>query len=348
VPSAWTALALLSGSAAASAALTAAALGYARRRRLLDLPGQRRSHSVPTPRGGGIGIVLVLLAALFGFDWPQPRYPLALGLALAAVALIGWMDDHRPLSARSRIAVHALAALALVALWQPLAGAVPGLLLWPLLALAVFWLTGCVNAWNFMDGSNGLLASQCLWLGLTLAWLLSGVTGEGAALAHALAGVALVLAGGCAGFLPFNAPRAVIFMGDVGSGALGLACGALLLAALALAPERAACLLILPSALLVDAGLTLAWRIGSGRRWYTAHREHLYQWLVRSGRSHGEVAALYLLWNLLIVLPACLASSRWPGAAPLLASAVLALGAMVWWQGKRALRRRARRKELVQ
>ncbi|HRN59825.1 MAG TPA: hypothetical protein PLI44_06270 [Chiayiivirga sp.] len=346
-PPALDALLLVIGCLVTSAAFTVLALRYARWHQLLDLPGQRRSHSAPTPRGGGIAIVLTLLLGMTLLDWPQPRVPLALGVALLSVALVGWIDDHRPLSARVRIVVHALAALVLVGVWLPLAGAADTALVLPFAALAVFWLVGCINAWNFIDGSNGLLASQCLWLGLALAWVLAGVEGEAALLARPLAGVSLALAGACAGVLPFNAPRAAIFLGDVGSGALGLACGALLLAALVLAPGRAACLLILPSAILVDAGLTLAWRVYTGRRWYTAHREHLYQWLVRSGCSHAAVALGYLAWNLFVVLPACAAAWRWPEAAPAIAGAVLLLAAVLWWQGKSMLRRRARIKGLI-
>ncbi len=177
--------------------------------------------------------------------------------------------------------------------------------------------------------------------------LVAGATAQHLALARVFAALSLVLAGACAGFLPFNEPRAAIFLGDVGSGALGLACGALLLAALALVPQRAACLLILPSALLIDAALTLAFRVYSGRRWYTAHREHLYQWLVRSGCSHAAVALGYLAWNLFVVLPACAAAWRWPEAAPAIAGAVLLLAAVLWWQGKSMLRRRARIKGLI-
>ena len=342
------ALGLLGAALAAGAAFTALALRYARWRQLLDLPGQRRSHRVPTPRGGGIAIVAVLLVALFLLDWPLPRLAFSLGVALAAVALVGWVDDHRPLSARARIVVHFLAALGLCLGWRPLVGEIDALVLWPVFALAAFWLAGCINAWNFMDGSNGLVASQCLWLALALAWMFGAADAQHLALARPFAALSLVLAGACAGFLPFNAPRAAIFLGDVGSGALGLACGALLLAALALVPQRAACLLILPSALLIDAALTLAFRVYSGRRWYTAHREHLYQWLVRSGRSHAQVAMLYLGWNLLVVVPACAASMRWPDLASPLAAAVLLLGVLVWWFGKTALCRRVRRKETMQ
>ena len=210
--------------------------------------------------------------------------------------------------------------------------------------LALFWLAGCINAWNFMDGSNGLLGSQCLWLGLALAVVFAQAALAGDAAAWPWAGVALVLAAACAGFLPFNAPRAAIFLGDVGSGALGLACGLLLLVALGLGAASPWCLLLLPSALLVDATMTLGWRMLAGRRWYTAHREHLYQWLIRAGLGHAPVALGYLLWNLAVVVPACVAIGRWPQWAPCIAGATLALAASLWWFGKNAVRRRARRR----
>ena len=318
--------------------LTWLALRYARAKQLLDLPGRRRSHVIPTPRGGGVAIVLTMLVALALIHWRDVRLPLVVAAALLLVAGIGWLDDHRPQPVLRRLLVHVLAsgglALLLLALYPNPLPAWPAFVIG---AVATFWLVGCINAWNFMDGSNGLLSSQCLWLGLTLAlWFPASAGGHGA-LASPWALLALTLAAACAGFLPFNFPRAVIFLGDVGSGALGLVCGLLLLVAAWLAPERIWLLLLLPSALLVDATATLLWRILDGRRWYTAHREHLYQWLIRSGRSHAQVAALYMGWNLLVVLPVCLVLLRWPSTAMPLALAVLALAAGLWWWGKRSL-----------
>ena len=332
------------------ALFTGLALHYARARQLLDLPGRRRSHAIPTLRGGGVAIVLTLLIALALIHWRDVRLPLLVAAALVLVAGIGWLDDHRPQPVRRRLLVHVLAGSGLALL---LLGLYPNPLpAWPtfvVAALATFWLVGCINTWNFMDGSNGLLTSQCLWLGLALAlWFPASASGHGA-LASPWALLALTLAAACAGFLPFNFPRAVIFLGDVGSGALGLVCGLLLLVAAWLAPERIWLLLLLPSALLVDATATLLWRILAGRRWYTAHREHLYQWLIRSGRSHAQVAVLYMGWNLFMVLPVCLVLLRWPSAAMPLGLAVLGLAAGLWWLAKRSLyaqcmqMRRARR-----
>ena len=119
--------------------LSVLALRYARWRQLLDLPGRRRSHAAPTPRGGGIAIVATLLLALPWLAWADLRVPWVFGLMLAAVAGIGWIDDHRPLTARARIAVHILAAMAGVALLLALYGnplpSVPAILV---AVLAVF------------------------------------------------------------------------------------------------------------------------------------------------------------------------------------------------------------------
>ena len=320
-----------------------AALRYARWRRLLDLPGRRRSHAGVIPRGGGAAIVLTLLLGLPWLGWGgQGVLAAAFAVALLAVAGIGWMDDHRPLSARMRLAVH-MAAAVLCTLALPLAVAEGALWLQAvLLLIGVFWLSGCINAWNFMDGSNGMVTIQCGWLGLALAGVFVQIAGDGQLMAWPWALLSLLLASACSGFLPFNFPRATIFLGDVGSGALGLVCGVLLWAAWGLSPSWFWCLLLLPSALLVDAGLTLAWRILCGRRWYTAHREHLYQWLIRAGASHAQVALMYLGWNLAVVLPACITIRRWPALAPLITVLVLALAAALWWYGKHGARRRVR------
>lgn len=328
-----------------SLALAWGARVYALHRGLQDVPGGRRLHARVTPRGGGIGIVLALLLCVPWLHWPGGgMQPLWLGLAVLAVAAIGWIDDHRPLSARLRLAVHGLAAL-LCAGVVVQTGHLP--LPWAMLALglAVLWLAGCINAWNFMDGSNGLVTIQSFWLALAMLSVFTLIALDGVPAALPWVGVSLILAAACGGFLPLNFPRALIFLGDVGSGALGLICGLLLLVAFNLAPERFWTLLLLPSAVLLDAGLTLLLRLLSGRRWYRAHREHLYQWLIRCGWRHEQVALVWLGWNLLIVLPACLLMQRRPDIAPGVALLVLGAGVWLWWFGKGALWRRARRRK---
>jgi UDP-N-acetylmuramyl pentapeptide phosphotransferase/UDP-N-acetylglucosamine-1-phosphate transferase len=328
----------LAAVAACSVALSGAALAYARRRALLDVPGRRRSHSVPTPRGGGVGAIAVMAVATawLGLRGMLPE-AVALGFVagLLAVAAIGWLDDHRPVPARWRFAVHVAAAAVMGAVLVRSYGAGLPLAPWLAGAAAVFWLAGTINAWNFMDGIDGLVATQSVWVACcaTVAFGLQGDAG------WTLAAGAVACA--TIGFLPFNFPRARIFMGDVASGGLGFACGALLVAAVArdaLSPWAA---LLVASALLFDAGLTLAHRIYRGRRWYTAHREHLYQWLVRSGLGHARTTLLYLTWNLLVVLPLLALASARPAFAPF-ALLVAAAGAWWLWHGtKRAMLARA-------
>ena len=104
---------------ALSAVVTWAALHYARRRALVDLPGRRRSHAAPTPRGAGIGIVVAALASIFVLAHAEPAAASGLRLLvpIAFVAAIGWIDDHRPLSVLLRLGVH---CLAVVIFLQPL------------------------------------------------------------------------------------------------------------------------------------------------------------------------------------------------------------------------------------
>jgi len=228
-----------------------------------------------------------------------------------------------------RIGVHLLGSLVVGAvLLHPAAQFDPRLWAW-LVPIAIVF-AGSINAHNFMDGIDALLGLQALFVLIgyaLLAWTLHDA---------ALAAAAWISAAACLGFLLFNRPPARIFMGDVGSGALGL-----LIAAFAgLLVQREFELLwpcaILSSAFLVDAGLTLLARILAGKRWYTAHREHLYQWMVRAGFSHARTDAMYLLWNLIIAAPAAWAGLHWPASGPLLCAAVYVFACAVWCMGKRA------------
>ena len=299
---------------------------YALHRALIDHPGERRSHRQPTPRGGGAGIAATLLFALAWLAWALPtQRPLLLAAAggLALVAGIGWADDHRPLPASLRLLVHALAAAMLGAalLWQ---GAAP----WQALAVAVLALV-LVNAWNFMDGINGLAASQAALA--ALGYLLFAAGGAGGWLAGALLAAAL-------GFLPFNFPRASVFLGDVGSCSLGfgLACAC----ALAIPGDAVAQLplLLLPLlAFLLDSGFTLFFRILNKERWWQAHASHAYQhWARRS--SHARVVAGYAAWTGVAVVAMLGLRHAHPGTALALLGAGTALAWLAWSRLKGGVR----------
>ena len=287
---------------AASAAITAWARRYATRRGLLDQPGARRSHAVATPRGGGVGIAVVglVLLATLAMGGDSAWWWVAAGLLLVAAA--GWWDDHRPTSPALRLALHALAGMALALALRALGAS-------PLAALGGCVLAmGLVNVWNFMDGIDGLAASQGA---LCAAALLLTSTGP-------MTPLALGIVAACLGFLPYNLPRARIFLGDVGSGAIGFLLAALLaFVALDRTPIDVGVLLLALSAFLVDAGLTLGWRVLRGERWWTPHVEHLYQ---RASRrfGHGRVTLAYAGWTIAavgVMLVAIASRSVWALAA---------------------------------
>ncbi|MBS0569260.1 MAG: glycosyl transferase family 4 [Proteobacteria bacterium] len=328
-----------------SAVVAWAAMTYARRRALLDLPGRRRSHTAPTPRGAGIGIVVAALASMLALAAmvPAAGSPVRLCAALALIAAIGWIDDHRPLPALMRLVVHVLAAAIflqpLLAALFPQAIATPRLdtPFWQsagIIALLGFACVWSVNLHNFMDGIDGLLAMQAIFVLAAMAALCQR---------HALNPHAMQIAlwtAAVAGFVPLNFPRARAFMGDVGSGSVGF------LVAVAViwqnsSPYTAACSgIVAASAFVTDASCTLLSRLLRGRRWYRAHREHLYQWMTRAGLSHARVVAWYMGWNLVVVAPVLYWMNQRPFGAPPKSGAGVALGLYVlavvlWICGKR-------------
>lgn len=337
-------LSVLSILAALVAATLSAMLAWtlARRRWLpVDQPGPRSSHAQPTPRGGGLGIVLVGLATVPALAWAG-AWPVRSGAftgSLLLVAGIGFLDDWSPRPALLRLLVHLAAAALMV--WVLMQGAFG--LRWPLwqCALALLVLAWSINLHNFMDGSNGLLGWQSVWYGATFAVLLAR-EGE-----YAMAAFSLLLGAASLGFLTMNWPRARVFMGDGASGFLGLAFAGVALFGLVQRLFGLAECLVIASAFLVDATATLLLRVVRGERFWQAHREHLYQHLLRAGCSHLRVSLLYLGWNLLVALPA-LVLIRATGdtvSGAVTATAVLLLAVAVWTAGRGWCRPRVLQRE---
>ncbi len=250
-----------------------------RRLRVMDVPNRRSSHQDPTPRGGGIGVALaVALAVALGPELTGVSRA-ALLLCGVAFALVGLMEDVVGVSARRRLPLlFAAAAVPLPWMLRTFSGGP-----WAGLALSAFvvaCLVAYTNAFNFMDGINGLAAAQALVAGG--AWFVVGQAAE----LEWLSAMSLILAGAALGFLPYNAPRARVFLGDVGSYYLGALIAYITVEALrsGAPPEAVAGPL---AVFLADTGVTLARRIARGDRWFEAHREHVYQRLtVQLGGSH--------------------------------------------------------------
>ncbi|WP_298752620.1 UDP-phosphate glycosyltransferase [uncultured Serinicoccus sp.] len=242
---------------------------------LVDVPNHRSSHGTPTLRGAGVAVLLgILLTAAGAQLLGASDLPWAALVACAAAAVLGLAVDLREPSPLVRLMALAIIGAALGSL---LGG--PGTALLGAVAMPVL-----VNVVNFMDGINGITALTAM------AWGLVAVLGAGTGAAVTLGALTL---GAAAGFLPWNLPRARMFLGDCGSYLVG----ALVTAGLLLEQSGGGHVLLLLLPLLpslVDTGLTLVRRAARGERLTQAHREHLYQRLSRRrGWTHARVACLW-------------------------------------------------------
>jgi UDP-N-acetylmuramyl pentapeptide phosphotransferase/UDP-N-acetylglucosamine-1-phosphate transferase len=309
--------------ALASFVLTALAIAYSKRRGLFDHPGERHSHTAPTPRGGGAGLVLAWIGSQFLLTPPYSAGDWAdcIATGVAAIAMLGWWDDHRSLSARLRFTLQ-LAVGLFVVIWFTSVGLIGHWVVAPAALLFLLWMT---NLYNFMDGSNGMAGLQGVFSAAVLAWLFQRA-GQPAA-----AATCLLLAAACLGFLPWNLGRARVFMGDVGSLALGFAFGGLLIYGHGSAAFSLPVALLVMALFLADSTLTLLVRVIRGERWYNAHRQHLYQQLIAAGWTHGRVVVAYQALNLLLVLPGIVVAANSPTLAwPVAITMALALG-LSWY-----------------
>ncbi len=291
-----------------------------RRLALLAHPNERSFHVRPTPTAGGLAFVLPVAGYLawLGSLGAAPALALAAGgLALAAVGL--W-DDLREASARLRLLLHVAAAAVFVWSAWPEAG-------WVMGALVVLALAWHINLYNFMDGIDGLAGVQGLvfFVGVQVAGMgLPGWPGD----------LCWLAAGALVAFLAYNWPPARIFMGDTGSGFLGLVTGgmALLLWREQTLPLTAS--LVLLAGFWFDASYTLIVRASTGQAITQAHRSHLYQ-KVAAKRGHLWTTTCYLLYGVFWLLPLAWLCARSALPFPLilvwLVPAVAPLAAAAWW-----------------
>lgn len=287
--------------------LTGALRRYALARSLIDIPNARSSHTTPTPRGGGVAIVLSFLlvlpfcAGLGGVSWPVAWALLGAG---AGIAVLGFLDDHGHIAARWRLLGHFLgASWALFCL-----GGLPPLGLMGVVldlgsighVLAAVYLVWLLNLYNFMDGIDGIASIEavCVCLGGALLYALIGLP--------VIALLPLLLACAVLGFLFWNFPPARIFMGDAGSGFLGIMLGILSLQAAWVAPQLLWSWVILLGVFITDATFTLLRRLLRGDKVYEAHRSHAYQYASRQFGRHLPVTLVVAAINLFWLLPIAL------------------------------------------
>jgi Fuc2NAc and GlcNAc transferase len=242
------------------------------------------------------------------------------------------MDDHRPLARRWRLVGHVAAAVWVLA-WL---GGVPPIQMldrsvnlgWVGHAFAALYLVWLINLTNFMDGIDGIAATEAIT-----------VSGGGALLCFLLAPgdrqwtAPLIVAAASLGFLAWNWPPARIFMGDAGSGFLGLMLGALSLHAARTAPELLWAWVILLGVFAVDATITLGRRILRGERFYEAHRSHAYQHAAKRLGAHKPVTVAVAVINLAWLLPVAMwvALASLPGVVGVLIAYGPLVAAALWF-----------------
>lgn len=284
--------------------MTVALRRYAISQSLMDIPNARSSHSIPTPRGGGVAIVVAFLCSLpVAYSLDLVSLELLVGSLGAGglVAVIGFLDDHGHIAARWRLLGHFTAAawglywlqsgpqLALFGTTYDL-----GVVGYGLAALYLVWM---LNLYNFMDGIDGLASLEAIsaCAGMCLIYTFMGKS-------DLIWGPAL-LALAVAGFLFWNFPPARIFMGDAGSGFLGIQLALLSLHAMTFEPVLLWAWIIMLGSFIVDATFTLIRRLMRGDKVYEAHRSHAYQYASRQLGQHRPVTLAVTALNIFWLLP---------------------------------------------
>lgn len=276
---------------------------WALRRNLLDVPNERSSHTNPTPRGGGLAIAVIVLIGFVIFQLSRGNLTSKgfLGYLLGAsiVAAISAFDDVYSLPAWVRLPIHLLAA----AVFAVLAGSVTRIYLpfvgdvnlgWLGFPITLLWIAGFTNAFNFMDGIDGIAAGQAI---VAAAYWIVITTAIGT---PALTTLSVLVAGASLGFLFHNMPPARIFMGDVGSTVLGYTFATLPVLAFNQTGDSRLFIVgtLFVAPFIFDTTLTMLRRALQKEHLLRAHRSHLYQRLTKLGYYHGSVTTLYIVMGM--------------------------------------------------
>ena len=310
-----------------AAVLTPLFVAWAHQRNILDVPNQRSSHAIATPRIGGAALVLSVLAGVFVLRAVGAGIGREAAVVIGgagAIAVLGLIDDVWSLPALVRLLIQGAVAAVVVAIVGP--ASLRGLSTdsWLAACATVIWIVALTNAYNFMDGIDGIAGAQALiggigWTGV--AWLAGSPD---------TAALSLILAGASGGFLLHNWHPAKVFMGDAGSGFFGFMFAALPLLA---PPGRASffwCAVLLMWPFLFDTGFTLLRRARRSENLLAAHRSHIYQRLVLSGCSHDRVALVYAGLALLGAVAAISVEVSGPLQPLATVTIIIAAGAL-WW-----------------
>ena len=289
---------------------------------ILAIKNHRTLHSLPVPKGGGIVFSLLSILAFFLIWW---NWQLTEGLLLALAVggfiatLFGLVDDIKNIRARVKLFIQFLLAFLVVYCLYfgelPSLGLMPLYITIPIILLFMVWM---MNAYNFMDGIDGMAASGSIFISMTLALVLFLTDGPIEIIA-----IFILMASTIIGFTLFNWPPATLFMGDAGSVFLGYTFGVLLLFTVLNNDISIWVWLTVFGYFFADTMVTQIIRVVLVKRWYLAHRSHAYQNLARITESHIKVTSGVILYNIIWILPLTIWSALQPGMEIL--AAILAI-----------------------
>lgn len=290
-----------------SFALTGLIRQHALAKNIVDVPNHRSSHSLPTPRGGGLAFVILFLLSLpilASISDVSFRIIIPILCSGLLVGGLGYIDDHYTIAARWRLLGHSVVGV-IILYWLGGLPTIPvfGFNLSPGLfsdVLAFFYLVWLVNLYNFMDGINGIASVEAISICVFIACIY-WITG-----AFDLVQMPIILAASVMGFIFWNFPKPRIFMGDAGSGFLGIILGILSIQAAQVHAAYFYCWLILLGIFIVDATITLLRRLSRGDKIHQAHRSHAYQYAARRLKSHTTVTCCVLALNSFWLFPLAL------------------------------------------
>lgn len=264
---------------------------YSKKLSMMDIANHRSSHEGITPRGGGIIFIIIFYSEILVYSLFEAGFDLALLIILLCalfMGFIGWLDDFKNLSVKTRLGIQFLVVLLSCMFLPQIWPAIPVIVEKTVIILAWMWF---INLFNFMDGTDGYAAQEAVFICIGL-FILNSSIGI----------IALILAFSVLGFLRVNYPKAKIFMGSVGSIFLGYILGGLLIYSIAIHSVTIVQAVILTSLFSVDATYTLLKRGLQRKKVWKAHREHWYQRLNITGINHKVIFYIGIAYNLIVVL----------------------------------------------
>lgn len=272
---------------------------------VVDVPGTRRAHARPTPRGGGVSLVLIITFALPFFEYCMSgEYLLSIQVVqlLLPLAIISFLDDVSHVLVPLRLFIHFICTyFAIKWLVHPNNILHYDTPMWLDLTLGTFALATFLNVYNFLDGIDGITASQSIHMSITIL-LLCMLRADVIPHVELVVAIATIILAWSIGFIVFNWQPAKIFIGDVGSITLGFLLGLVLLIIASSGPRLFLACVIMSLYYIADGGITILIRLVNGERIWEPHLKHFFQRAVRRGRTHQYVVRRIASCNILLML----------------------------------------------